>query len=256
MTGEVPGASRPAFAWRPQLAASLGALTGLPAEEVVERLFREGDPQTVRIKHLGGGELTVRPATSDIYVLRDTFFGRFHLPPREIEPRVILDLGSNIGTTMAHFAHLHRDALICGVELDEENAALCVRNTARWNDRCRLLHAAVAARNGTAQYEREVGIHRWGFRIGSGSAPARAMSLDSIVEHFGLEKIDYVKMDIEGAECEVLRNPGQWPHRVQSLKMEVHPPYTVDEAAHDLAQLGFSCERDARHKTCVVARRT
>jgi FkbM family methyltransferase len=187
-------------------------------------------------------------------VMRDSFVGLFHLPPPGPEPRVLLDLGSNIGTTMAHFAHLYERCLVFGVELDAESVSLCKRNIEPWRDRCEVLHAAVAASDGTSGYERRAG-NEWGFRIGSGSTLVRTLSLDSIVERFALDQIDYLKMDVEGAEAEILRAGGDWPERVRVLKVEVHTPYTVDEALGDLSTLGFACERDERHKACVVARR-
>lgn len=194
-----------------KLSAKLAALTGLPAEELIERgLFRRGEPrQAVRVPDLGGAEITVRPGTSDVLVLLETLSGRYHLPPPGIEPGVILDLGSNIGATMAHFAHLYEDARVCGVELDAENAELCALNVARWGERCQVLHAAVAGSDGTGSYERTGGA--LGYKLGAGAERVRTMAIDSIFEHFGLDEVDYLKMDIEGAEREVLRDEDGGP---------------------------------------------
>jgi len=236
------------------MVANVSLVTGLSGEEVVERLFSPGEPETIRIEPLGGAEITVRPGTSDILVLVDTFVSGYHLPPPDVKPRVILDLGSNIGTTIAHFAHLYGDVKVFGVELDAESAELCAKNIAPWGDRCQVLQTAVAATDGMNRYDRRAG-NEWGFRIGSGSSPVRTVSIDSLVGQFGLSEIDYLKMDIEGAERDVLRSGGQWPERVRSLKVELHDQYTVEEAFEDLAKLGFVCERDDKHWACVVARR-
>lgn len=248
---QVPGvlASGP-----PALREELSSLTGWSVDEVVNRLFRPGVLETIRIPSLGGAEITVRPGTSDVFVLRDTFVGLYHLPPPEMEPRVILDLGSHIGTTIAHFAYLYKKVRVFGVELDAENVELCARNITVWGDRCHVLHAAIAATDGISRYNRRVG-NEWGFRIGSGSSPVRTVSIEKVLDHFGLREIDYVKMDIEGAEREVLRSGDRWSERVRSLKVEVHRPYTVEAAFEDLVNLGFSCQRDDRHWACVVARR-
>ena len=56
-------------------------------------------------KALRGTEIYCRLGTTDIEVFEDTFIKRYHLPPLDLEPvRTILDLGSNIGLTIAHFA--------------------------------------------------------------------------------------------------------------------------------------------------------
>ena len=94
-----------------------------------------------------------------------------------------------------------------------------------------------------------------GYRLGTGTETVRMLSVDSILEHFELDEVDYVKMDVEGTERDVLREGGRWPGRVRSIKVEVHEPATVDEVAADLTRLGFSCERDDEHWACVVGRR-
>lgn len=201
----------------------------------------------------GIGEFAVRPGTSDVLVLRDTFIGKFHLPP--FEPAVILDLGSHIGTTIAHFAYLYPKARIYGVEMDAENFALCRRNIAPWSERCQILHAAVAASDGESSYDPNIGIHHWGYRIGEGSQPVETQSIDNLFARFELNRVDYLKMDIEGTEADLLQAGGKWTRRVRTLKVETHKPYTPADAIEDLEALGFVCKPDVRHKACVLGER-
>jgi FkbM family methyltransferase len=88
-----------------------------------------------------------------------TFWGTFtrndHLPSPEVHaPRIIWDLGANIGLTVAHLAFRFPHARVLGVELDEENVALARRNVAPWADRCGVIHAAVWPSDGEVQYRR------------------------------------------------------------------------------------------------------
>ncbi len=83
----------------------------------------------MRLRPLGGSEVLLRPSTSDVDTVWGTFAGRYHLPPPEAgEPRLIWDLGANIGLTMADLAVRHPGARVVGVELDSENAALARAN--------------------------------------------------------------------------------------------------------------------------------
>ena len=41
--------------------------------------------------------------------------------------------------------------------------------------------------------------------------------------------VDYAKIDIEGAERELLRDNAGWAERVRTVNVEVHEPYTVEE---------------------------
>ena len=83
----------------------------------------------IRVRELNNHPVYCRPNTTDVNVFDDTFFGRYHLPPRELGPiRTILDLGSNIGLTVMHYAVLFPEARILGIEMDHDNYEICQRN--------------------------------------------------------------------------------------------------------------------------------
>jgi FkbM family methyltransferase len=46
--------------------------------------------------------------------------------------------------------------------------------------------------------------------------------VNSLVDSLGWDRVDFVKMDIEGAEREVLRRNTRWTLRVHSIKVEAH----------------------------------
>ena len=71
---------------------------------------------------------------------------------------------------------------------------------------------------------------------------------------------DFVKMDIEGAEWEVVKAAGEWPERVASLLIEVHGTEGrrqagVDEMMGYLRSKGFTCRKHEAHWSAVWARR-
>jgi methyltransferase, FkbM family len=66
------------------------------------------------------------------------------------------------------------------------------------------------------------------------------ITLDSLAAHFGNETIDIIKMDVEGAETEVLL--GQHCHalaRTRALIVEIHNPADVEPIARRLGQCGL-----------------
>ena len=256
MLGSVRARARalPLVARRVRLTGSLeGARRFGELEGLSSRRDIAPDVTRVRLRPLGGHEVAVRQGTGDFYALRDTFFAQYHLPPPGIVPRTIWDLGANIGLTMAHFAALFPDSRIVGVELDADNAALCRENLTPWADRCRLLVGAVWTDDGEVTYRRERGREQ-GFRVidGGGDVSARSLTLNSLLEDQPWARIDYVKMDIEGAEREVLRSAVEWAQHVESIKVEVHEPYSVQECERDLRALGFETLRDERHWAAVI----
>jgi FkbM family methyltransferase len=219
------------------------------------------EPVVLRIRELDGGPIWVRPETSDRWVVRDVFIGKFHRPPPEVTPdraRAILDLGSHIGLTIADLAHRFPDAHIVGVEIDPDSAALCRRNIAAFGDRCEIVEGAVWTSPGEAvPYQRRPG--ELGSRIDVGRADddaerdvATSVSIDTLVERLAPLRVDYVKMDIEGAERQVLRERTGWAERVASIKVEVHAPYTLAECRRDLERLGFHTTVDPHHGAAVI----
>jgi FkbM family methyltransferase len=214
-------------------------------------------PVEIRFRALGGAPVHLRPGTQDDSLPQDVFLKSHHLPPTSIpadELKVVWDLGANAGLTIAHMARLLPEARIWGVELDEENARLCRLNIAPWGERCKVIHAAVWVADGTIAYHRPAGREQ-SFRValappdpsagppapGVSRPSAPALSLNTLFERTG-PRVDYVKMDIEGAEMQVLKRDTDWADHVRALKVEVHAPYTVEQCIEDLGLLGFHTE--------------
>ena len=61
-----------------------------------------------------------------------------------------------------------------------------------------------------------------------------------------------MKMDIEGVEQRLLSGAGaRWADRVDSIRLQVHDPYTPEDCARDLAGLGFEPRIDRRRMNFV-----
>lgn len=216
--------------------------------------LREEELYAIRVRELDGNLVYCRPATTDINVFDDTFFGRYHLPPRDlIGINTILDLGSNIGLTVAHFAAIFPQARILGVELDRENHEVCQRNVEPFRSRCNVIHGAVWTSDGEVGYG---GTESWGYSVVENSTRdrlVRSYRMPALLDLLTSSVVDYVKMDIEGAEAKVLEDASDWIDRVRCLKVEIHQPYTVDACILHLQRHGMTCYRDTRHRACVVA---
>jgi len=123
---------------------------------------------------------------------------------------------------MAHMAYEFPRAQIVGVELEPDNASLARMNVSPWNDRCAVIEAAVWTRDGIVTYDGCPGQEAGYKLVESGTEHAQAVSLNTLGERFG--RPDYVKMDIEGAEAQVLVENTEWAQTVKGIGVEVHPP--------------------------------
>ncbi len=208
---------------------------------------------TTRYAEPLGREVELRPGTTDEQIFHEAFVKQFHVPPEKISPATVLDLGCNIGLTVAHFEALWPDANIIGVDLDADNCVVARRNCRR----ARILNVAVSAISGTQTYS---GEEAWSFRLDpSGDRAVEARTLDELTDLFG-GSADFVKMDIEGAEWEVVQTPGEWPERIGSLLIEIHGTEGrrqegIDEMMGHLRNKGFTCRKHEAHWSAVWAKR-
>ncbi len=208
---------------------------------------------TTRYAEPLGREVELRPGTTDEQIFHEAFVKQFHVPPEKISPATVLDLGCNIGLTVAHFEALWPDADIIGVDLDADNCVVARRNCRR----ARILNVAVSAISGTQTYS---GDEAWSFRLDpSGDRAVEARTLDELTDLFG-GSADFVKMDIEGAEWEVVQAPGEWPERIGSLLIEIHGTEGrrqegIDEMMGHLRNKGFTCRKHEAHWSAVWAKR-
>lgn len=206
---------------------------------------------SVRLRALGGLAVEVRRGSDDPWVLREAFTWSDQLPPAGLEPRFIVDLGANIGMSMALFAVRFPDARILGIEPDPANAELCRRNVAAWGSRCEVLEAAVWSADGTV---RIAGGAASAYSVQEDGREVSSISLSKLVETHG--PIDYVKVDIEGGERELLAHNSGWADSVGCMNVEVHAPYSIESCVDDLTRLGFSATlRAAPRQPRVIALR-
>lgn len=216
------------------------------------------DPAMLRVRLMGRSRLACRPGTTDAKVLWDAFYHQFHMPPKRLRGvKCIVDLGANVGYTAAHLAQQYPDARVIAVEMNEQNAEICEQNLAPFGDRCRLIRAAVWSEDGEIRYG---GNEDWSFRVVDlATTPpqdlrvARAIRLETLLEECGINHVDYMKMDIEGAEAVVLQDAKSWATRVDQMKIELHPPASFEDSAQNLADCGFVCQKDPDHPNGLIA---
>jgi hypothetical protein len=83
------------------------------------------------------------------------------------------------------------------------------------------------------------------------------MTIDSLFSRFEIDRVDFLKMDIEGAEAQVLGGKLGWLDRVQAIKIEAHPPTaTVDQCREVLERHSFKCQLDSKHWASIVGVRS
>lgn len=129
---------------------------------------------------------------------------------RTVQPgQYVIDVGANIGYYSTLFASLvGPDGKVFSFEPDPENHAVLKRNVVE-NElkQVEVIPAAVSDRNGTLElfYSKDKGDQRiYDSQDGRRSMVVKSVTLDSFFEN-QVHSIDFVKIDVQGAEGYVLR---------------------------------------------------
>lgn len=141
--------------------------------------------------------------------IRDASFA--HVLTELKKATVILDIGANIGTTSLYFASLNPSAKIIGFEPHPDNYARALENF-RLNQfkNIQLKNIGLGSQK-TELKLYEVNTHNPGMnRILAHATDlpyklVKVEKLDTVVEQENLLQIDFIKLDVEGYEYEVLR---------------------------------------------------
>jgi FkbM family methyltransferase len=216
---------------------------------------------TVYPKVAGGHPVVLRTGTTDIVTYREALVKRYHMPGRlKRDVGTIIDMGANIGLVSLDLARTFPQARIVAVELDRGNFDLLQRNLAGLSDRVLTLHAAVWSHSGGVPYslaceenafavsEQPDQAHPLGWA--PSTTPADLMPL------LDGDQADYVKMDIEGAEQELLLSADVgWLEQVEAISVEVHRGVSAGAIAEILEKAGFSVRALTRHRNALEAYR-
>jgi FkbM family methyltransferase len=192
--------------------------------------------RTVKVSSsFSNAPLVVRLGTTDITVFNEIHRCMEYAWNFATMPKVVVDAGAYTGLSTAFFAARYPDARIIALEPDERNFELLTLNTASAPNVC-VVRAAVWAESGFVSLT-DPGHGAWGFRLresdgatgimdgsrGSLSvASVPATTITDILRDHELEKIDLLKLDIEGSEKEVFANAAPWIGHVDAICLELH----------------------------------
>lgn len=211
----------------------------------------------LHIKSLNNEAITIRGNNAiDRSVIKYVFYYQYHLPPASIpSDAVILDLGANIGLTIRHFKHLYPQSRIFGFEMDKNNFETCRTNCADLKD-VTITNKAVWTTTGTIQYADDVDTDAYAITENAQTATKEmpSISLPDILAEHSLDKVDFLKMDIEGAEKNILESDDlSWMQNVQVMNIELHEDEFIQKAVDIVSAQGFKCWRDTKHWASIMA---
>ena len=102
------------------------------------------------------------------------------------------------------------------------------KNTAQLRDRCHIVNAAVWVTDDEEISYGGEDVHDLSIiqdRVDVASQKvAKTVTIKRLMKDFNIESVDYLKMDIEGAEAELMKGDTSWLEHVRAINIEVHSP--------------------------------
>jgi FkbM family methyltransferase len=174
----------------------------------------------------------LRVPSTDVWMFEQIFIHREYDFDVTRPPRTIVDAGANIGLASICFASRFPEARIIAIEPEASNFALLERNVAPYRN-VTALRAALWHEDGPLDLV-DPDLGKSGFMTQDPRATEESfgrvlhrvpgMTVERVMREQGIEHIDILKIDIEGAEREVFRDASRWLGAVDALIVELHEP--------------------------------
>lgn len=191
----------------------------------------------------------LRKDTSDLTTFDQIFLTGIYKLPDGFEPKVIVDCGANVGMATLYFANRFPSAKIVAIEPEQSNFEMLQINCNGYQN-ISLIKKAVWHSTGHL-YIVDSGKGNYAYSVktyldeGDKSISSiEAITLTDVMEEYKLGSIDFLKIDIEGAEKFVFsENYDPWLARTKILSIELHEglnPGTSRAIIKALAKHDFS----------------
>ena len=171
---------------------------------------------------LNGAPFTILDGPSFSFLFEEIFIREVYNFKSDIENPCILDLGANIGVSILYFKKIFPKAIITAYEADphvfkvlsknlDEQGIHDVKliNKAIWNKKTKLNFTPDGADAGRVTEENSIS-----------SFEVETDDIEQVLEEF--DKIDLLKIDIEGAEVEVIKRAANQLEKVDRIFVEYH----------------------------------
>lgn len=184
----------------------------------------------------------LRPGTDDLNAALNNIVRQeygYQLPATP--PKIMVDAGAYIGHSSVYFLSRYPELMVFALEPNPESRAVAAQNLAPYGDRVVLLPAALSTKVGSVSF----GGTQMGARIGEGGAfEVATTTLPALLHSISSGRIDILKMDIEGAEMEILSGDvSEWLPHVGLLIVETHGNIITEKLKDVMASQGWQAVR-------------
>ncbi len=170
---------------------------------------------------------------------------------------VVIDVGANIGDFTMQVAHACPQGKLYAIEPVSEHVRMIeIQKLLNGVSNVVCVHTALGGSEGKIQIE-SAGTHSRTYE-GKGSAETvRLTTLPQIMREHGIERLDLLKLDCEGAEWDIFPAAEEILSRVDQICMEYHSGrgWTGEKLASWLTERGYTVKRTGEGMGLLLASR-
>ncbi len=173
-------------------------------------------------------------SASFIFIYEEIFRKKIYKFNAKSENPVIIDAGANIGLSVIYFKMIYPNANVIAFEPDEHVFSVLQKNV----DSHRFKEVQLV-KKGLWTEETELSFNAEGAdagRISNNKQDAKITKIKTtkLSNYLKDNKVDLLKIDIEGAEFEVLKEAGPYLKNVQNMFVEYHSFVGQEQVLHQL----------------------
>lgn len=207
--------------------------------------YRTKSRETARLKslpryqrtttHLTGHNVEMVDAASFLFMHGEIFEQQIYSFRAGTDEPYIIDGGANIGLSVLYFKSLYPKSRVLAFEPDEEVFSVLKRNVEEngYSD-IEVVCRALWSSETTLSFMQEGAD---GGRIAQGRDPEGKTIRTVRLRDYLQRRVDFLKLDIEGAETEVLTDCADLLGNVENLFVEYHSFVTKPQTLHTLMEI-------------------
>lgn len=210
--------------------------------------------------NIHGFKFFVRPRTTDLYILNEVVEEKCYQPTLKLKGekiKLIVDLGAHFGSFSIWANQTFQPQKIIAVEMEKDNLRLLRQNIATngLSDKIKIIDKAIYSQSTKMKIKRhlfDTGRHQLNDSNRSQQEEVETISLAQMIKENRIKKIDFLKIDIEGAEKYLLtsQNKNVFKNRVSLVILEVHrlSKLSQDYVSQYFEKLGFKTKLKKRFR--------
>lgn len=204
-------------------------------------LIKLGSKQRYSLSHqrVNNLKLLVPDALSFIWQYKEIFVDESYKFESKSEKAVIIDCGANIGLSGLYFYQQYKNAEIHCIEADPEIAKILQSNLNSNGAKLNVIAKAAWIDDKGVVFDSEGSDS--GSIDSNSTTGKRIDSIDMNAFLNSFDKIDFLKMDIEGAENIVIPHCKESLSKVDKLFLEYHSKYSEEQRLPELLGILKSC---------------